>query len=260
MAALQLSSDPSEKSDIRRRCGLVMNLADRIKRSEVWNKDELNELFPSVPQTQSNTRIHTSSSHQEISIVDDLSQDLQTKLKPFAETSTSSSHRQPDAVSTSKVTPPISFPHVHRLAEPVSTRIRSKREDITFLKASLFNGFKFPPWNGNPSPTEFQLEPGVASFVDTRDLNLSSYQQQFFEEWARPDRALPPPSHRQNIPRGPVMEPLESLDFVQDAATDCSVVASLCTAAARAERGHDQVGQEISRSVHLINRYRCFQV
>lgn len=32
------------------------------------------------------------------------------------------------------------------------------------------------------------------------------------------------------------------MDLVQDAATDCSVVASMCAGIARTERGHDQVG------------------
>jgi calpain-7 len=40
---------------------------------------------------------------------------------------------------------------------------------------------------------------------------------------------------------GPVMSTPRSIDLVQDAATDCSVVASLCAGIARAERGHDQV-------------------
>ena len=32
-----------------------------------------------------------------------------------------------------------------------------------------------------------------------------------------------------------------SIDLVQDAATDCSVVTSLCAGIARSERGHDEV-------------------
>jgi calpain-7 len=32
------------------------------------------------------------------------------------------------------------------------------------------------------------------------------------------------------------------IDLVQDAASDCSVVASLCAGVARADRGHDEVG------------------
>lgn len=37
------------------------------------------------------------------------------------------------------------------------------------------------------------------------------------------------------------MAPVRKVDLVQDAATDCSVVASLCAGIARAEKGHDRV-------------------
>ena len=78
---------------------------------------------------------------------------------------------------------------------------------------------------------------------DTHDLSLSPYQQQFFQGWVRAMDAVPPPSlypnGRDGI--GPLMSTSRSIDLVQDAASDCSVVASLCAGVARAERGHDQV-------------------
>jgi hypothetical protein len=77
---------------------------------------------------------------------------------------------------------------------------------------------------------------------DTHDMSLSAYQQQFFDRWARAEQALPPPAmfpgDRNGL--GPVMSTSWPIDLVQDAATDCSVVASLCAGIARAERGHDQ--------------------
>lgn len=90
---------------------------------------------------------------------------------------------------------------------------------------------------------------------DTRDLSLSSYQQQFFLGWLRANEAIPPPSQSPNDRAG--MEPLMSstmpLDLVQDAASDCSVVTSLCAGIARSERGHDQVCHaEQSRAFTLI--------
>lgn len=48
--------------------------------------------------------------------------------------------------------------HVHRLVEPVSTRKRSRKEDIILLKASVVNGFKCPPWDKNPAPADFVLQ------------------------------------------------------------------------------------------------------
>ena len=78
---------------------------------------------------------------------------------------------------------------------------------------------------------------------DTHDLSLSPYQQQFFQGWARARHAIPPvsmfPSDRDSI--GPLMSSSGSVDLVQDAASDCSVVASLCAGIARFERGHEQV-------------------
>lgn len=47
---------------------------------------------------------------------------------------------------------------IRRLKEPISTRKRSKREDILLLKSSVVNGFKFPPWDKNPSTAEFALD------------------------------------------------------------------------------------------------------
>ncbi|KAJ4984518.1 PALB protein [Stagonosporopsis vannaccii] len=136
--------------------------------------------------------------------------------------------------------------HIHRLTEPVSARKRSKKEDIILLKASIVNGFKCPPWNSTPAPTDFTLQNGQDLFTDTHDLSLSPYQQQFFQGWVRAADAVPPPSlypnRRDGI--GPLMSSSRSIDLVQDAASDCSVVASLCAGVARAERGHDQTLQD----------------
>lgn len=68
----------------------------------------------------------------------------------------------------------------------------------------------------------------------------------------RARQALPPPSlypaDRKSI--GPLMGTYRSIDLVQDAATDCSVVASLCAGIARAERGHEQV-REAALNFHI---------
>ncbi|KAF2685818.1 cysteine proteinase [Lentithecium fluviatile CBS 122367] len=134
-----------------------------------------------------------------------------------------------------------SYSHIRRLAEPVSTRKRTKKEEIILLKASVIAGFKCPPWDKTPLSNEF-VPSEAGPFVDAHDLSLSAYQLQFFGGWARAEQALPPPfmfhSDREGL--GPVMSTSRSIDLVQDAATDCSVVASLCAGIARAERGHDQ--------------------
>ncbi|KAH4077350.1 hypothetical protein HBH98_195680 [Parastagonospora nodorum] len=136
-----------------------------------------------------------------------------------------------------------SYSRIHRLAEPSSTRKRSTREDIILLKASMVNGFKCPPWDRLPLPSEFVAQNDTEIFVDIHDLSLSSYQQQFFKGWVRAENAIPPPATSQGNRNGmgPLMSSSRTIDLVQDAASDCSVVTSLCAAIARAERGHDQM-------------------
>ncbi|KAE8827491.1 hypothetical protein PTNB85_08844 [Pyrenophora teres f. teres] len=149
------------------------------------------------------------------------------------------------ANGSTSTTTPSTAPHsqIHRLREPISSRKLPPKEQIILLKSSIVNGFKFPPWDGIPSPDEFLRQEGANPFTETRELSLSPYQQQFFQAWLPSRQAIPPPSL---IPDGsadvgPVMSSPRALDLVQDAASDCSVVTSLCAGAARAERGHDQI-------------------
>ncbi|ORY12783.1 hypothetical protein BCR34DRAFT_563354 [Clohesyomyces aquaticus] len=150
------------------------------------------------------------------------------------------------AVSGGSVTA-ISTTHVRsqvrRLKDPISSRKLAKREEILLLRSSVVNGFKFPPWDKNPATSEFVLQPESALFTDSRELELSAYQHQFFAGWKRAKDALPPP-FMYPVDRdgfGPMMGTSGSIDLVQDAATDCSVVASLCAGIARSERGHDKM-------------------
>jgi calpain-7 len=52
---------------------------------------------------------------------------------------------------------------------------------------------------------------------------------------------------------GPMMSTSCSIDLVQDAATDCSVVASLCAGIARSERGHDKVRESLGHDSSLTS-------
>ena len=88
----------------------------------------------------------------------------------------------------------------------------------------------------------------LISSRDKTSLRLSDSQASMLQGWLRPDQALPPPnvnvtalnqaSYR-NLK--PTMRRADRTDLVQDAATDCSLVASLCAAVARAEKGHPRV-------------------
>jgi hypothetical protein len=50
-----------------------------------------------------------------------------------------------------------------------------------------------------------------------------------------------------------------TIDLVQDAASDCSVVTSLCAAVARAERGHEQVSNFNQAATLYTNKQRCLR-
>ena len=131
---------------------------------------------------------------------------------------------------------------IKRLIEPKSRRPLTTKERILILKSSKFNGFKFPEWSP-PDEREFQLDETGSLYNDSRELTLSPQQIQFFDRWARPPDALPPPSAHRTVgdENSPVMVSTRPADFVQDAGTDCSVVASLCAAIARTDRGHEQM-------------------
>ncbi|KAL1601833.1 cysteine protease [Paraconiothyrium brasiliense] len=131
-----------------------------------------------------------------------------------------------------------SVSHVRKLREPISSRKRTTKEEIILLKASLVNGVKCPPWDKIPSANEFGMN-GPEHYTEPRDLTLSSQQQQHFKAWTRAKDAV---SQRSSGSAGtPVMSSPRPIDLVQDAATDCSVVASLCAGIARTERGYDKV-------------------
>lgn len=96
---------------------------------------------------------------------------IKTSLAPSPETLslpvTPSLHLQQSLINgkAASQSPAVaSYSQIHRLKEPVSSRKRSKKEDIILLKASIVNGFKCPPWDKNPSPSEFALQAGVGLF------------------------------------------------------------------------------------------------
>ena len=101
------------------------------------------------------------------------------------------------------------------------------------LRASKLNGMKFGPWKAPPNG-QTQFKP-----VDGPNLKLSTSQLALFERWAPANEALPPPAMAE--PRPLTMYSASPLDLVQDIASDCSVVASICALSAREERGHHTV-------------------
>jgi hypothetical protein len=118
-------------------------------------------------------RVHTGASHNDSSNVNidhvHHSGDRHNMgLKTFATPQFPSAHPLPKAPTpqTAALTPSTA-PHsqIHRLREPISSRKLPPKESIILLKASVVNGFKFPPWDKTPSADEFVLEDGVAPYT-----------------------------------------------------------------------------------------------
>ncbi|KAH7085386.1 hypothetical protein BKA63DRAFT_16658 [Paraphoma chrysanthemicola] len=283
MKALKLTADATEKKQLKAQCGEIMNVAGRIKDDANWTPlgeshqastkhERIGQWAAQVDSAQASASFEDTVSQSSLSRhglssttapVDDVSgpsanpiiepptvvgAQLQSGLftagfLPLPSTPQQADRSIAEQGATSASPSSAAYSHIHRLAEPISTRKRSKREDIILLKASMVNGFKCPPWDKNPSTAEFAVEHGAELFVDTQDLSLSTYQQQFFRGWIRATDAIPPPSAAAETSNGngPLMSSPNTIDLVQDAATDCSVVTSLCAAIARTERGHDQM-------------------
>ena len=131
------------------------------------------------------------------------------------------------------------------LKQPTSKRKLTTREEIIILEGSRLNGFTFPPWKDDPDPEEFTLKEEQEPFVDSPPLQLSPLQLKTFAGWKRPWET---PAAATDLSEAgvkasvqPTMQCMKNTDFVQDMTSDCSVVASLCAASARAEKGHPRV-------------------
>ncbi|RAL00535.1 calpain-like protease PalBory [Aspergillus ibericus CBS 121593] len=123
---------------------------------------------------------------------------------------------------------------------PKSTRKFTTREEIILLESAKLNGFIFPPWTSVPAPEDFELDEGL--FTDKPDLRLSKVQWSVFAGWERPLELLSRHARDADDLEStlPVMSVSGPTDLVQDMLTDCSVVASLCAALSRSERGLDK--------------------
>ncbi|KAF2399861.1 cysteine protease PalB [Trichodelitschia bisporula] len=132
-----------------------------------------------------------------------------------------------------------------KLAEsgPVSNRELSRAEQIILLRSSKLHGLQFPPWKEVPRPAEFELPHNRDLYSDPKVLRLSEQQLKSFVGWKRAKHALPPPSLQVegSVAPLPTMEAVNVIGLVQDAASDCSFVASLCAEAARTARGYDKI-------------------
>ena len=92
------------------------------------------------------------------------------------------------------------------------------------------------------------LLPAVSNLLrDNTEFPLSAVQMDVFDAWRRPRDFLDQLSPAS--PWCPTMVAHGRLDLVQDVTTDCSVVASLCAATARSERGKADVTSDLSNCI-----------
>ncbi|CAD6442943.1 4146cbde-6597-48a2-9b53-79edff8f5b5c [Sclerotinia trifoliorum] len=126
---------------------------------------------------------------------------------------------------------------------PVSDRTLSKHEEIILLEGSKLHGFIFPRWTSEPDNTVFE----TSSYTDPSELKLSEAQIETFAGWKRPHERDDIPFQRFQDVEDALMNASKDIDLVQDITTDCSVVASLCAATARAGKGHSKVLATILR-------------
>ncbi|RCI13701.1 hypothetical protein L249_7894 [Ophiocordyceps polyrhachis-furcata BCC 54312] len=100
------------------------------------------------------------------------------------------------------------------------------------LGASRLHDNDFPPWEGDPDDSEFELQPGSKPYKDESPFTLSKTQAEYFVAWTRPAELFKLALDRDRDQDEEVMMQLHGhCDLVQDITTDCSVVASLSAAA-----------------------------
>lgn len=236
MRFMKLAQSPKDKAAARAQTESSLDQVERVKSSTVWHNDSADQLMnlttlqPIVLNgSYQGTRKEVSTSKVELNGKITLPQKENAKPTPFSHTTVS--------------------PVPKALPQPVSLRSIPKNENILLWKQGKLNGSNFPPWPDQaPSIEDFMLKPGRPKFTDDAPLALSKEQESIFEGWKRPDEALPPPGLQAPLhderPK-PCMASQSNIDLVQNAATDCSVVASLCAGVARFESGHPKITNTI---------------
>ncbi|KAI9728418.1 MAG: cysteine protease [Chrysothrix sp. TS-e1954] len=211
---MSIAQNPQQKKQTKSTAEYMVEQAERIKSSSTWNEGTDGDLIDLEP------------------------------LNPVQAT--------PDPPRTQeKVVDRAPERHLPSPDEQSSHQKLSTAEKLVLLRGSKIDDCKYPLWENEPGDDEFELKAGTALFSDQYDFRLSPSQEATFDGWKRPSEALPASTlNKENqdpesrvVPR-PCMTSDASIDLVQDAATDCSIVASLAAGIARAEKGHGNVFTE----------------
>ncbi|KAK8243646.1 hypothetical protein HDK90DRAFT_475463 [Phyllosticta capitalensis] len=207
MRALSVATTKNEKANLKSQANGFISEAERIKKNPSWSPSS-SSLSPNPSSSAASP-------------------------SPVAPRAASSS-----ATSTS----PTPSAKAHRPSQLVSQRPLPTAEQIILYKASAVNGVQFPPWKEPPSSKEFASDADTGHFSDHTLFRFSDDQLNSLEQWMPAADAMPPPTWFKGGKgnRGPTMQPAHTIDLVQDAATDCSVVASLCAIVARPDAGKQQ--------------------
>ncbi|CUS08155.1 unnamed protein product [Tuber aestivum] len=150
-----------------------------------------------------------------------------------------------DQTSAPPVPPPSDSGSTTGRKSLICTDKLTVKEQTLLWKSSKVNGLTYPPWENDPKPSEF-FPDGL--FSDPSGfLHLSDSQRSMLAAWKRPDEIFE---------GGEVLFPGggHTLDLTQDVVTDCSVVASLCSAIGREGSGF---GKIISNILYPQNKYNC---
>lgn len=195
LKAVKISSDPEDQTRMKAQFSATMDLADKIKSSREWpplaplGQNSLSSLtLLQQPLQSSNANVTSwaaglsqAGTYSENALqstaspasgglgVSNLASPspvpsaftLPLPLHDFNKTSRESSSAKnfQNQGDTSAPAPSMaSYSHIRKLVEPVSTRQRSKKEEIILLKASLVNGFKCPPWDKPPTSSDFAAD------------------------------------------------------------------------------------------------------
>lgn len=113
---------------------------------------------------------------------------------------------------------------------PKPTKKITVKETTILLKSSKINGGVFLPWQALPTSKDY---PDIPFLDPAGYLKFSESQKGILDGWKR----------LHELQGGFKILPKEEqqLDLVQDVITDCSIVASLCSAFRREQKGFGQV-------------------
>lgn len=171
MKFLKIAKDGPEKRDIRRRCSSLLDEAEKIKSSDVWQSDSDSLISfevleptrsgafpvqpPGSPEPSSQHKfvepaisgigIHHQGHHSVMST-------SPSGLRSV--TSSSNQHQYGHQVQPSSAA-----------AIRTTTRALSKKEQILLWQGSELHGCRFPPWEALPSDADFDRLQGEPLFV-----------------------------------------------------------------------------------------------